>query len=195
MTTTLIESISEPVAALTEAPRPALGARLLPLGQGTLLAAAFGVALGLGTLGGHVLGLALAVPLTFAASIAVAVPSLYVVLAMLEAPMDLGDLLVAASEAYRHSALVLGGLAPAMLLFSASISDRALVHFLGYAGLMLAAALGAYRLLSEARLALLRGLARITPRHWAVLLGFVGLTFELATRFWAGAVKVIGGLS
>lgn len=169
--------------------------RALAMGQGTLLAAAYGVALGVGTTGGHVLGLALAVPLTFAASIAVAIPSLYVVLAMLEAPMELSDLLASATEAYRHSALVLGGLAPALLLFSASTTDGLLVHFLGHCGLLMAAMLGAYRLMSEARLALLKGVGAIRLRHWAILLGFVGLTFVLAARFWSAAMSLFGGLS
>jgi hypothetical protein len=172
-----------------------IGLKLRSLGQGTLLAATYGVALGIGAEGGHVLGLALAVPLTFAASIVAATPSLYVILAMLDAPMELGDLLGAATEAYRHSALVLGGLAPTLLLFSASTTDRFLIQLLGVAGLLLAASLGAYRLMSEVRLALLKGAGAIRLRHWVILLGFIGLTFELAERFWSASLSLFGGLS
>jgi hypothetical protein len=170
------------------------GERWSLLGQATVLASVYGVALGIGIAGGHVLGLALAVPLTFAASITVAIPSLYVVLSMLDAPMTLIDLLDAATEAYRHSALVLGGLAPTLLLFSTSIADTGFIALLGSFGLILAGVLGAYRLISEAGLDLsFAGSTRL--RHFAILFGFVTLTFQLAERFWTTAQSILGGLS
>lgn len=172
-----------------------VGSRLIPLAQGALFAAAFGVALGMGAFHGHVLGLAVAVPLTFAASIAVAIPSLFVVLSMLDAPMALGELLDTAGDAFRHSGIVLGGLAPSLLLFSASIADREMIDLLGCGGLWLAALLGAYRLTSEARITLLKRAGKMRPRHGAILLAFVGLSFEIAGSFWSTALSLFGGLS
>jgi hypothetical protein len=180
------------LATTASKPRPAA---LTSVGQGALLCASYGIALSIGTYKGHVLGLALAVPFTFAASIALAIPSLFVVLALLEAPMDLTDLVDCAIRSFRHSAVVLGGLAPTMLLLSASIADRYLVHFVGYAGLTLAAILGAYRIVSDAREALLAAAGLLRVRHTLVLIAFVGLSFEIAARFWAAALKLFGGLS
>lgn len=194
---TMIEHVlvENPTRLPTHGPTNSLSKRLLPLGRGALFAAAFGIAFGIGTTDGHILGLALAVPLTFAASIAVAIPSLFVVLAMLEAPIELGELLSAATSAYQHSGIVLGGLAPTLLLLSTSITDRYLVYFLGCGGLSLAALLGAYRLTSEAHSTLRKQTGSTKLRHWAVLLTFVGLSFEIAARFWTTALSLFGGLS
>ena len=167
----------------------------LGIGKAILLSSAYGIALGIGATQSHVLGLAVAVPLTFATSIAVAIPSLYVVLAMLEAPMSLGSLLNAASDAYRHSAITLGGLAPTLLLFSTSITEPHWVNFLGTCGLLLAATLGAYRLISATRIALAKEQSYLKLRHWAILIAFVGLSFQLAARFWSFAHSAFGGVS
>lgn len=166
-----------------------------PLGQGTLFAVAFGIALGIGTTQGHILGLALAVPLTFAVSIIVAIPSLFVVLSMLEAPLELDELLKAAANAYRYGALTLGGLSPTLLLMSSSIDNRAFVYHLGCSGLVLAASLGAYRLLSDTYDMLRKHMGIIKTRHVAVIIAFIGLSFEIATRIWDVTFAWFGGQS
>ncbi len=169
------------------------GAHLVPLGQGVVLAAAYGLVFGIGTEGGHVLGFACAVPLTFTASMAVAMPSLYVVLSMLEAPLSLGSLLHAVAGAFRHSALALGGLSPSLLLFAVSVRDTALIWFLGTTGLVLAAILGAYRLISEARLSLLQQAGIPRGRHFVILTAFAALAFEIAGRMWGTFESLLGG--
>ncbi|HEY5960580.1 MAG TPA: hypothetical protein VIV60_28700 [Polyangiaceae bacterium] len=185
----------DPGTRLTTSPSTSSAPALTSLGQGALLCASYGVALSIGTDKGHVLGLALAVPFTFAASIALAIPSLFVVLALLEAPMELADLVDYAVRAFRNCARVLGGLAPTVLLLSTSIADRHLVHLIGYGGLVLAAALGAYRIMSDAREALRTAAALPQLRHTLVLFAFVGLSFEIAARFWAASLNLFGGLS
>jgi hypothetical protein len=168
---------------------------LRPLGIGTLLTVAYGIAFGIGTTQGHVLGLALAVPVTIATSIAVSIPSLFVVLAMLKAPIELLELLRAASSAYRYSGVALGGIAPTLLLLSTSIDDRWFVYQAGCCGLLLGTSLGAYRMLSDTRSTLIKFTGATKARYVFVLLGFIGLSFEIAARIWSFTFSFFGGMS
>jgi hypothetical protein len=170
-------------------------ALLRPLGIGTIFTIAYGIAFGIGTTQGHVLGLALAVPITIATSIAVSIPSLFVVLAMLKAPIELLELLRAALGAYRYCGVALGGIAPTLLLLSTSIDDRWFVYQVGCGGLLLGTTLGAYRMLSDARSILIKLTGATKARYVLVLLGFVGLSFEIAGRIWSFTFSFFGGMS
>jgi hypothetical protein len=166
---------------------------LKPVGQAILLSASYGIALGIGAFGGHVLGCALTIPATLAVALLVALPSLFVILSMLEAPVSIAGLVMASLQAYRHAALALGGFAPTLLLLATSIDDKWIVYHFAVVGLLLAGHLGAYRLTSEVGLSLTKGLRMAQIRQWATLLGFVWLAFELAARFWGFALSLIGG--
>lgn len=170
-----------------------LATQLVPAGKSFALAAGYGVALGIGSSGGDMLGLGLAVPMTLTVAILVTLPSLFVVLAMLGAPMTMASLARAALHAYRHAAVTLGGLSPTLVLLSTSIEDRELVYQFAVAGLLLAGLLGAYQLTSAASPYLSKSVGAARLRQWATLLGFVWLGFELAARFWGFSLTIVGG--
>lgn len=165
------------------------------IGKGAAFAAAYGAAMEIGDASGHILGFSLAVPLTFAVSVAVLLPTSFVVLAMQQAPISFSELATAAVRAFRYATFTLGGLAPTLLLLSTSIDDRNVVYQFAMGGIWLAGLIGAYRLFGESRQFLAIDVASRRLRVWATLVGFVWLGLEFADRIWSYALVLIGGAS
>lgn len=175
---------SMPVAAHRPAETIALGQELTRLGAGLGFAAVYGLALGARTGGVSLLQHALGAPAGLAAVGVLGVPSLYVLLALVDAPVTPSAMVAAAARALGSAGFVLAGLAPSAALLAVTIESPSAVAFVSRAGLTLAGGIGLYRLRC-AVLDLLRELpATRRLRYSALLFGFCLFAMALAARVW-----------
>lgn len=192
------------------------GSKLVPLGEETLTTrllatggripdvlgrAALGLALA--SVSGLAMGardgaLAMAVhgagvPVALLAVTLLGVPSLYVVLSLFDAPLDLRELLGAASSALGSTGLMLAGLGPTMMLFGVTSAGPDGAAISASAGLALSALVG----LSHMRFEIASALAEASTTRRAiatsVLAAFGVFAFVLATRLAFGLLPALTG--
>ena len=178
-------SVEPTLAARLTSPR-AHGApnELARLGAGLGFAALYGVALGARAGGMSLVQHALAASAGLAVVGVLGIPSLFVLLALMNAPVSPSSLLSSGARALASAGFVLAGLAPSAALLAVTIESPNAAAFVSRAGLILAGAIGLYQLTSSVH-ALLRDLpVGVRLRCHALLAGFCVFAIILAGRVW-----------
>jgi len=178
------------------APPPSLGARLTSaeaqgatqelarLGAGLGLAALYGLALGARTGGVSLVQHALAASAGLAAVGVLGIPALFVLLALVDAPVSPGAMLSAGARSLASAGFVLAGLAPSAALLAVTIESPDAVAFVTRAGLTLAGGIGLVQLTSSVRTMLKDLTAERRLKCNALLFGFSLFAIMLAGRVW-----------
>lgn len=136
------------------------------------------------------------VPIALAAVSALGVPSLYVVLALFDAPIDPRASAAAAARGMAAGGLVLAGLAPAIALFVVTSDSAEAAAGAAIAGLAIGGAIGLGHVVAAVNDAL--GEADSATRVMAklVLAGFSVFAIALSARVWGALLPVlVGGAS
>lgn len=180
-------------ALATEGDARALARRAtIGLALASIAGLAMGARQGLPSMGAHAAG----VPLALIAVVALGVPSLYVVLALVGASLEPRRALAAAGRGIAASGLVLAGLAPAVALFVVTSAGAGAAALSSAAALALGGAIGLGHLAREVHGAL-SGAAIGTRIAAAGALAVFGVfAVVLAARVWGALLPVlIGGAS
>lgn len=162
-------------------------------GVGLAMSAAFGLALGARRGGGEMVAHAIGVAAAPAAILTFAVPALYIVVALFDAPVDAVGMARCAGRGTAALGMVLAGLAPLTALYAVSTEDRVWAGLAGIAALLLAGlvAVGQFRgALFEATRE-----ASLSARNALNLatLAFGALVAVAAARIWWSCVPTFGG--
>jgi hypothetical protein len=168
-------------------------ARRVALGLG--LAAIFGATIGLRAGSGGVLGNALGAALGFVAVAAVAVPSLAIVLALTNVPVDPPALARATTRAVAKAGLLLAGLAPAAALYAASVEDAITVKVVALGGLVLAGAIGMGSFRHDLDAPLRQEGSKPSAVQSFAIPAFLVFSAVLALRVWYLTLPVLTGAS
>jgi hypothetical protein len=176
-------------------PSPELGQELGRVLGGLSLAAVYGLSLGARSGGIGLARHALGAPATLLAVGAIAVPSLFVVLSLFDAPITLARAVSATARAAASSGLLLAGLAPATALLVVTIDSAAAAALVARAGLLLAAAFGGLPLLAAFHAELQPASLGTRWKSRLALLGFAVFSLALATRMAAALLPILGGAS
>jgi hypothetical protein len=164
-------------------------------GTGIALAALYGLAAG-ARHGGESLFLhALGAPAGALAVTLVAVPALFIILTLFDAPIEPRRLAAVAVRAFATFGIVLAGLAPAVALFVVTSGADVTAKFVVFAGLAIAGGLALRSLMAGlwAQLADVDTATSLLAR--GVLSGFLVLSVMLAARVWVFALPILGGAS
>jgi hypothetical protein len=165
------------------------------LGSGLLLAAVYGLALGARGGGTELLRHACGAPLGLAVVAAVAAPSLFVRLALIDAPLRPAQLIAAVSRGTFATGLVLAGLAPAATLLVVSIESARAAAWMSGLGLWLAGGIGLLNVLSALHGALAVADDNVRSRAWLSVMIFALLSVALAARAWYAWLPLLAGAS
>jgi hypothetical protein len=165
------------------------------LGSGLLLAAVYGLALGARAGGTELLRHACGAPLGLAVVAAVAAPSLFVRLALIDAPLRPAQLIAAVSRGTFATGLVLAGLAPAATLLVVSIESARAAAWMSGLGLWLAGGIGLLNVLSALHGALAVADDNVRSRAWLSVMIFALLSVALAARAWYAWLPLLAGAS
>lgn len=158
---------------------------LVRLSSGLGFAALYGLSLGARAGGVSLLRHALSASAGLAVVGALGMPSLFVLLALVNAPVSPGAMLAAGARALRAAGSVLAGLAPSAALLAVTIESPSAAALVARAGLALAGAIGLYQLIHAVR-PLLRGLPfGMRMKSNALLLAFCVFAVLLAARVWS----------
>jgi len=166
---------------------------LLRLGSGLALAATYGLALGARVGGTSLLRHALSSSAGLAAVAVLGMPSLFVLLALVNAPVSPGAMLTVAARALRSSGLVLAGLAPSAALLAVTVDSVSAAAFVARCGLALAGAIGLYQLVGSVRHMLLGLPLGLRIKSNALLCAFCLFAVLLAARVWYTLPILQGG--
>lgn len=157
---------------------------LARLGSGLGFAALYGLALGARLGGASLVGHALAASAGLAAVGVLGMPSLFVLLALVNAPVSPAAMLSAGARALGAAGLVLAGLAPSAALLAVTIESPTAAAFVAQCGLLLSGAIGLYQLVSRVR-GMFAGLPLgLRIKSNALLLAFCVFAVLLACRVW-----------
>ena len=180
-------------AALTASIAAPLGRELSRLGSGLGLAAVYGLALGARSGGVDLIRHALGAPLGVMAVALVAAPSLFVRLALMDAPLRPAQMLAAVAQGAFTTGLVLAGLAPAAAMLVVSIESAPAAAWMSGLGLWLAGGIGLFNSCA----AIKRGLAgadlRMQSRAFFALAVFTLLSCALSARVWCAWLPLLRG--
>ncbi len=179
VSTTVPETVRTQV---DEAPDP--GRDLLRLASGLGFAALYGLALGARSGGISLLGHALASSAGLAAVGVLGVPSLFVILALLDTPVSPAAMLAVSARALGSAGFVLAGLAPSAALLVVTIESADAAAFVARAGLMLGGGIGLYQLISSVRRLLSQLSLGLRFKSNLLLLAFCVFAILLAARVW-----------
>jgi len=171
-------------ARLTSAETHGVAQELARLGAGLGLASLYGLALGARSGGISLVQHALSVSAGLAAVAVLGIPALFVILALVNAPVSPSAMLSAGARALASAGFVLAGLAPSAALLAVTIESPDAVAFVTRAGLTLAGGLGLFQLMCAvgSTLAGLAPDARL--KCHALLLCFAVFAIMLAARVW-----------
>lgn len=194
-----LSSLPSPVATGQGAERsasaaPEFGREFRRLFGGLCLAASYGLALGARSGGLGLLRHALGAPATLLSVGVIAVPSLFVVLSLFDAPVTLERTLSATTRAAASSGLLLAGLAPATALLLVTIDSAQTAAFVAKSGLLLAGCIGGLPLLATLHRELRTASLKTRLKSRVALLGFALFSLALATRMAAALLPVLGGV-
>lgn len=157
------------------------------------LAAVYGLALGARDGRFSFLSHAVGVPAALLVAFGVGIPALFIVLALLDAPVVPSAVAAAAARATASAGLVLAGLAPAAALFVVTSEQRGAAALAAGAGLAIGGAFGLGNVVSD----LYRSLeaSRWTIRILSnVVFGVFGLFAVVVTlRVWGSLLPLLGG--
>jgi len=191
---------------ISSAAPPSLGARLTSsetqsarhelarLGAGLGLAALYGLALGARSGGMALVEHAIAASAGLTAVGVLGMPALFVLLALVNAPVSPLAMLSAGACSLASAGFVLAGLAPSVALLAVTIESPEAAAFVTRAGLTLAGGIGLYQLTSAVR-ATLKGLSpTLRFKCNALLFGFCVFAIMLAARVWY-ALPILKGVA
>lgn len=189
----VLEAGPDAPAALTPAIAAPLGRELSRLGSGLGLAAVYGLALG--ARGGAVdlIRHALGAPLGVMAVALVAAPSLFVRLALIDAPLRPAQMLAAVAQGAFTTGLVLAGLAPAAAMLVVSIESAPAAAWVSGLGLWLAGAIGLFNLCAALKQGLAGADLRMQSRAFFALAVFALLSCALSARVWCAWLPLLRG--
>jgi len=171
-------------ARLTSAETQAATQELARLGAGLGLAALYGLALGARSGGMALVQHALAASAGLAAVAVLGIPALFVLLALVDAPVSPSAMLSAGARSLATSGFVLAGLAPSAALLAVTIESADAARFVTRAGLTLAGGIGLFQLHSSVRAMLKELPAERRLKCHALLWGFSLFAIMLAGRVW-----------
>jgi hypothetical protein len=153
----------------------------------------FGLALGLRRGGSAVFLHAIGVPAGVLAVTVLAVPALAIVLALANAPVDALGLARAASRAAAHAGLVLGGFAPATVLFVTTVEDAITVTVMGFGALLLAGAIAVRAFTQDLAPQIEHAPTRTRRLTQVALPAFIVFATVLALRVWWITLPILTG--
>lgn len=180
-------------AKITAPALPDLGQELRRLLGGLSLAAIYGLSLGARSGGIGLVRHALGAPASLLAVGAIAVPSLFVVLSLFDAPITLARTVSATARAAASSGLLLAGLAPATALLVVTIDSPEAAAFVACTGLVLAGCFGGLPLLASFHEELKAAPAGTRFKSHVALVGFTVFGLALATRMASELLPILGG--
>ena len=181
--------------ASSPGPSASLNRDLSRLGSGLLLAAVYGLALGARGGGTELLRHAWGAPLGLAVVAAVAAPSLFVRLALIDAPLQPAQMVAAISRGTFAAGLVLAGLAPAATLLVVSIESARAAAWMSGLGLWLSGGIGLVNVLAALHGALAVAEDGVRSRAWLSVTIFAVLCVALAARAWYAWLPLLAGAS
>lgn len=179
----------------TIAPSVVVTQELSRLVSGLGLSGVYGLALGARDGGLSLLRHGLGAPLGLLVVAAVAAPSLFVRLSLLDAPVRASHMLAAVSRATFAAGIVLAGLAPAMAMLVVSIESPGAAAWMSELGLGLAGSIGLFGLLTEMHEALAGASLSLRSRVFLSVAVFALLSCALAARTWGAWLPLLGGAS
>jgi len=182
---TIISASSPTLGARLTAPETqGAAAELGRLAAGLGFAALYGLALGARSGGMSLAQHALAASAGLAAVATLGIPALFVLLALVNAPVSPLAMVSAGARSLASAGFVLAGLAPSAALLSVTIESPDAAAFVTRAGLTLAGGIGLYQLTSAVR-AMLKELApALRLKCNALLFAFCVFAIMLAARVW-----------
>lgn len=163
------------------------------LAAGLGLSAVYGLALGAHAGGVELLRHALGAPLGLLVVAGVTAPSLFVRLALIDAPLRPAQMLAAVAQGAFTSGLVLAGLAPAAAMLVVSIQSPAAAASLAGLGLLLAGGIGLLNVFTVLDACLQSSSVRLRSRAWLSMAVFALLSCALAARTWHAWLPLLGG--
>jgi len=181
-----IVSVSQPSlgARLTSPESQGVGQEFARLGAGLGLAALYGLALGARAGGIALVQHALGASAGLAAVGVLGIPALFVLLALMNAPVSPSVMLSAGARALASAGFALAGLAPSAALLAVTIESPEAAAFVTRGGLTLAGGIGLFQLTSAVR-AMLKDLPpEARMKCTALLFGFSLFAIVLAARVW-----------
>ncbi|MEO6598454.1 MAG: hypothetical protein ABIQ16_01180, partial [Polyangiaceae bacterium] len=164
------------------------------LASGLGFAALYGLALGTRTGGASLLRHAWGSSAGLAAVGVLGLPSLFVLLALVNAPVSPGVLLSAGARALGSAGFALAGLAPSAALLVVTIESPSLAAFVAQAGLLLSGAIGLYQLVRAVRRMFIGLPLGLRIKGNALLLAFCVFAVLLAARVWYALPILRGAL-
>ena len=165
------------------------------LAAGLGLSAVYGLALGAHAGGVELLRHAFGAPLGLLVVAAVTAPSLFVRLALIDAPLRPAQMLAAVAQGAFSSGLVLAGLAPAAAMLVVSIQSPAAAASLAGLGLLLAGGIGLLNVFTVLDGCLKSSSMRLRSRAWLSIAVFALLSCALSARTWYAWLPLLGGAS
>jgi hypothetical protein len=163
------------------------------LAAGLGLSAVYGLALGSHAGGLQLVRHALGAPLGLLVVAAVAAPSLFVRLALIDAPLRPAQMLVAVARGTFAAGLVLAGLAPAAAMLVVSIESAGAAALLAGLGLALAGGIGLVNVFAALEPYLKGAKATMWSRAWLSVAVFAALSCALAARTWHAWLPMLRG--
>lgn len=154
------------------------------LASGLGFAALYGLALGARMGGASLLVHALASSAGLAAVGVLGMPSLFVLLALVNAPVSPGVMLSAGARALGSAGFVLAGLAPSAALLAVTIESPSAAAFVAQAGLLLSGGIGLYQLVGAVRRLFVGLPLGLRVKSNALLFAFCVFAMLLAARVW-----------
>jgi len=181
-------------ARLTSPDTHGAGHELGRVAAGLGFAAVYGLALGVRGGGASLLQHAFGAAFGLAAVGVLAVPSLFVLLALVDAPVSPSAILSVSARALASTGIVLAGLAPSAALLAVTIESPSAAAFIAGTGFALAGGIGLLGFVSFAR-ELLRDVPPALRAKCSVLLcAFAVFSIALAARIWQ-ALPVLKGVA
>ena len=197
--------IDQPLLTFSAPQRQTLGARLtsaevhgvpselVRVGTGLGLAALYGLALGARTGGAALLQHAGFATAGLAMVGVLGLPPLFVLFALVDAPVSPRAMLSAGARALASTGFVLAGLAPSAALLAVTIESPEAAAFVARAGLTLAGSIGLYQLVISVRSLLRDAPFGVRAKCTAFLTAFCLFAFILAARVWSILPILKGG--
>jgi hypothetical protein len=172
-----------------------LGVDVRRVGLGLGLSSLYGLALGAREGGSELLRHALGVPLSLLVLGAVLLPSLTVLLSLLDAPVTPVTMLRAVTRAVSSAGLVLAGLAPSAAVLVVTIESQEIAAAVARGFGFIAGIIGLAALLSGVRALVSEARSSVVWKTQALLVGYSMFAVLLGCRLFALLVPMIGGAS
>lgn len=176
-------------------PAEPLARDLSRLATGLALASVYGLALGARGGGVELLRHALGAPVGLAVVAAVAAPSLFVRLALMNAPLQPAQMLAATAQGTFTTGLVLAGLAPAAAMLVVSIESVEAAAWMSGLGLWLAGGVGLSNLIAALHEGLAGADLKLRSRALLSIAIFALLACALSARAWGTWLPLLRGAS